>query len=443
MKSQSRRSFLKKSAAAGIAAPLFVRNLMSQPPNGRVRHASFGAAGMAGGDLQSIASHPNVQVVCAAEVDTSRIGLLQKLAGGKVTHYQDWRVMLDKEGKNLNSVNVSVPDHMHAAMAMAAMQRGLHVYVQKPLCHDIYEVRRLTEVARERKLISQMGIQIHSAEVYRLGVKLIQDGAIGKVREVHLFSTARYGGGPPRPDRKDPIPASLNWDWWLGVAPACNYLAGYYHPFEWRRRLDFGTGSLGDMGCHIFDPVYEALALTNPTSVRSEGAAPAGHNWAVDSTVRYVFPGTRYTDGSTVRLTWYDGNQRPGADVQALLGTHKIPNQGSIFIGTKGTMLMPHVARPVLFPVNDFRDFQYPKVEGTNHYHQWVNAILGKGRTTTPFDYSGPLTETVLLGGLATRFPKTTLEWDAAKLTIRNSEDATRFVRRTYRKGWEVNGLSS
>ncbi len=444
MSKKTRRQFLQQSASAAIAAPLFVPNLLSQPPSRRVRHACFGAEGMGASDMASLTSHPNLQLVCVAEVDTARQARVRKrYPGGEVRVYQDWRMLLDKEAKNLDSVNVSTPDHMHAALAMSAMQRGLHVYVQKPLAHDIYEVRRLTEYVRGHKLITQMGIQIHSDPAYRLAVRLIQAGAIGPVREVHTWSDKKWGDSRPRPDRQDPVPASLDWDAWVGVAPMQSYLGeSYYHPGNWRRRLDFGTGTFGDMGCHIFDPVFEALALTAPVSVRSEGPAPSQHNWANNAIIHYVFPGTRHTQDRTVRVTWYDGDEKPPREIQALAAPQKMPGQGSLFIGAKGVMLLPHIARPVLLPVKDFRDFEMPKVAGANHYHQFVNAILGNGQTSAGFDYSGPLTESVLLGSVATRFPKRTLEWDATKLTFRQVPEADRLIRRPYRKGWEVNGLS-
>lgn len=443
-KKTSRRSFLKKSALAGLAVPLFVPDLLSKPPSRRVRHASFGADGMAWSDIGSLTSHASVQLVAVAEVDTARLANLRKRFGeGKVNIYQDWRQLLDKEGKNLDSVNVSTPDHMHAPIAMAAMQLGLHAYVQKPLAHDVYECRRLAEFARDRKLITQMGIQVHSSTEYQLAIRLIQDGAIGPVREVHTWSNKRWGDPNLTPDRKDAVPAALNWDIWVGVAPFRPFLGGgYYHPGNWRRRLDYGTGTFGDMGCHIYDPVFAALALTSPVSVRSEGPAPNRDNWANDAIIHYVFPGTRHTEGKTVRVTWYDGAQLPPREVQERLGAHKMPDQGSIFLGAKGVMLLPHVARPLLLPERDFKGFEMPKVMGTNHYHQFINAIRGEGRCTASFDYSGPLTEAVLLGGVATHFPKATLEWDATNLRFRKHEDASRLIRRTYRKGWEVTGLS-
>jgi len=439
-----RRSFLKQASAGVTAVPMFARHLLSAPPSRTIRHATCGGAGMASTDWQNLTNQPELQLVCAAEVDLARLDKLKKrFPDGKVKVYQDWREMLDKEAKHLDSVNVGTPDHMHAPMAMSAMQLGLHAYVQKPLAHDLYEVRRLTEFAQEKKLVTQMGIQCHSAPYYRIAVKVIQGGAIGKVKAVHLWSFKKWGDAEPRPERSDPVPPTLNWDFWLGVAAARPFLGGgYYHPGNWRKRLDFGTGTFGDMGCHIYDPVYEALALGSPLSVRSAGPPPSRWNWATDAVIQYVFPGTPYTEGPTIPLTWYDGDRRPSPDVQALLGDKKLPDQGSIFIGTQGVMLLEHIGRPALFPVAQFKDFQLPHDSGSNHWKQFTDAVLGEGKTSAPLSYSGPLTEAVLLGGVATHLPNTTLQWDAAGLQFKNVAQANQLVRRTYRKGWEVKGLS-
>jgi predicted dehydrogenase len=243
------------------------------------------------------------------------------------------------------------------------------------------------------------------------------------------------------PTRVDPVPAGFDWNLWLGVCAERPFIGGgWYHPGNWRKRLDFGTGTFGDMGCHIYDPVFNALALTAPTSVRSEGAPPNEHSWATDAIIHYVFPGTAFTEGKTVKVTWYDGDQRPPDDIVALAGG-KIPDQGSVFLGTKGVMVLPHIAKPKLLPVEDFKDFKMPEVQGANHWHQFVDAILGKDKTQANFDYAGPLTEAVLLGSVATRFPKTTLEWNADKLKFTNEKAANQYVRRKYRKGWTVSGL--
>jgi len=437
----TRRTFLKHVGVAGLAAPWATRRAWAASPNDTLQHASFGASGMAAADVESITRHPAVRLVAVADVDLDRAAELKKKFP-EVRVYQDWRQLLDQE-KSLDSVNVSTPDHMHAPIGLSALQLGKHVYGQKPLAHDVYEVRQLTRVARERRLVTQMGIQIHSASEYRLAVRLIQDLAIGKIKEVHSWSSKKWGDPSPRPDRSDPVPASLNWDFWLGVAAPRPFLGdGYYHPVNWRKRLDFGTGTFGDMGCHIYDPVFKALALTAPRSLRSEGPAPNQWNWAVDARIQYVFPGTRFTEADTVRVTWYDGDQRPPKDVQALLGEEPLPDQGSLFIGTKGVLLLPHIGPPHLLPEKQFEGYPVPKVAGEDHWRQWVEACRGRGQASANFDYAGPLTETVLLGSVATRFPQTTLNWDAAKLRFTNAAEANKFIRRRYRKGWEVRGLS-
>jgi predicted dehydrogenase len=281
-------------------------------------------------------------------VDLNR-GALIKRQFPDIRIYQDWRVLLDKEHKNFDSANVSVPDHMHAPIAMSAMQLGKHVYGQKPFAHDLFEVRRLTELAARKKLVTQMGIQIHSAVEYRLAVKLVQDGAIGKIKEVHTWSNKKWGDSDPLPERSDPIPEGFNWGLWLGVCATRPFIGeGYYHAGNWRKRLDFGCGTFGDMGCHIYDPVFKALALTAPLSVRSEGASPNQWNCATDAIIHYVFPGTRFTDGKSVHVTWYNGYRRPPQEAQALLEKDPLPDQGSILIGTQGVMLIPHVAKPQL-----------------------------------------------------------------------------------------------
>jgi predicted dehydrogenase len=388
-----------------------------------------------------------VQFVAVADVEPAKADALKKKFP-ELRVYADWRELLDKE-KELTSVNVSVPDHMHAPIAMSAMQRGLHVYGQKPLTHDIYETRRVTEFAREKKLVTQMGIQIHSSSVYRQAVLLVQTGAIGKVKEVHTWSSKKWGDTDAKPDRIDPVPAGFNWDAWLGVCAERPFIGqGWYHPGNWRKRLDFGTGTFGDMGCHIYDPVFKALALTAPLSVRSEGPAPNAHSWATDAVIHYVFPGTQFTEGKTVKVTWYDGDQRPPAEIQDLVRVKtapdakpwKLADQGSIIIGTEGVLLIPHVDRPKLFPVEKFVGFKMPDVKSADHWHQFVDAILGKDKTSANFDYAGPLTESVLLGSVASRFRNTTLAWNARKMTF-DVKDANQFVRRAYRKGWAVKGL--
>lgn len=421
-------------------APFFVRHLLSAPPSGRVRLASMGANGMAYATLHGIATHPSVDLVAVADVDLNRMERV-KTNYPKAGLHQDWRRMFDKEAKHLDAVCVGTPDHMHAPQAMEAMRRGLHVYCQKPLTSHVAESRQLRKYADSHRLITQMGIQIHSNAEYRTAVRLVHDGVIGKVREVHAWSNKKWGDPNPRPTSTESVPEGLDWDGWIGVARTEQYVKGYCHPGEWRKRLEFGTGTFGDMGCHIYDPVFGALQLTSPLTVRAEGPAPNEHSWAVNAIVKYTFPGTAQTEGKTVNVTWYDGDERPPAEIMALIEGTPAPGQGSIIIGTKGVMLVPHVAFPSLFPRASFAGFEMRREETNNHYHQFADAVLGKAETSAPFGYSGPLSETVLLGSLATRFPKTTLEWDTARLRFRNEKAANAFLKRRYRKGWKVRGL--
>ena len=438
----SRRSFLQTLGTAAIAAPFFSRHLLAQPPSRTIRHASFGAGGMAWADLTQIANCPNVEIVAVCEVDLNRtLEARKRFPHAKI--YQDWRELLDKEAKNIDSVNVSTPDHMHAPIGMSAMQLGKHVYGQKPLAHEIYEVRRMTELAHKKKLVTQMGIQLHSSVYYRIGVRLVQDGVIGKIKAVHSWCPKSWGDLTAKPERTDTAPASFDWNLWLGVCADRPFIGnGYYHPGNWRKRLDFGTGTLGDMGCHIFDPVFESLGLAAPVAVRSEGPVPNQWNWALDGKVAYTFAGTKQTAAKTLPVTWYDGAAQPPAEVVALLESDALPNTGSIFIGTEGVMLLPHGdARPGLYPAAKFKEFKLPPVKGAKHWEQFINACRGEDQTTADFAFAGPLTETILLGGIASHFPHTTLDWNSRKLKF-NLAAANHFIRRDYRKGWSVKGLS-
>ena len=437
----SRRTFLKTLGATAVAAPFITRGLMARLPSSTLRHASFGASGMAFADLSEIGKCPGVEIVAICDVDLGRTAkALELFPRAKV--YQDWRVLLDKEGKNLDSANVSTPDHMHASIAVSAMQLGINVYGQKPLAHDVYEVRRMMKIAHKKKLVTQMGIHMHSSAAFRTAVRVLQDGAIGKVKEVHSWCPKSWGDSSPRPDRSDPVPANFDWNLWLGVCADRPFIGDeYYHPANWRKRLDFGTGTLGDMGCHIFDPIFTSLDVTRPISVRSEGPVPNEWNWALNGKVLYQFAGTKRTASKILPITWYDGTSKPPAEVIALLEGDELPDSGSIFIGTDGVMLLPNYIRPTLYPKARFKDYVYPDIGEVNHYAQFINACRGKDRTTTGFAYSGPLTETILLGGIASRFPQTTLKWNAKKMKF-DLPEANSFLRREYRKGWSVTGLS-
>ena len=437
MSKLTRRAALK-SAVATFATPFVWRLHAHAAPSETVLHASFGANGMALSDIGALTASKNLKLVAVAEVDDNRVGPVKKRFPDCVI-YKDYRELLDKE-KSLNSVNVSTPDHMHAPIAMRAINRGLHVYGQKPLTQTIHEARQLTEAATRKKAITQMGIQIHSHPVHKLVVQLIHDGAIGKVKEVHSWSGKSWGDTAPKPERTDPVPPGFDWNLWLGVASERPFIGGgYYHPGNWRKRLDFGTGTFGDMGCHILDPVFGALGVGNPLTIRSALPGPNADNWSLDVEVQYVFPGTKYTT-DTVALTWYNGKARPPEEVKTAAGG-KLSDQGSVYIGEKGVLYSPYIAAPVLLPTDKFTDFKKPAVTGDNHYLQFVEAVRGNGTTSAPFSYAGPLTEMVLLGCLATRFPKTDLKWDTKALKFTNNDGANKFVKKEYRKGFDAEGL--
>lgn len=436
----SRRAFLKSIATGTLIAPFVTQELIAHPPLNRLRHASIGTAGMAWSDISQLTKHPNVDLVAIADVDLSKTGNARKTFPN-VRVYQDWRLLLEKERRNIDSINVSTPDHMHARVAMAAMEMGKNVYVQKPMAHNLHEVRSLTSFARRKGLVTQMGIQIHSNTHYRLAVFLLQNGVIGKISEVHSWVPKSWGDISPLPQRQDTVPDALDWNGWLGVAKERPYIGqGYYHPGNWRKRLDFGTGTLGDMGCHILDPVFNGLQLEAPLTVRSEGSAPNEWNWSVDSRIRYRFRGTKFTSNKLLQLTWYDGKQSPPDEVKALLEGDPLPGAGSIFVGTEGTMVLPHINRPLLYPDAKYVDFSFPDIPGENHYFKFVDSCLGLAKTTAGFDYSGPLTEVVLLGALASRFPQTTLAWNSAGLSF-SEQEPNRFVGRKYRSGWKTRRL--
>lgn len=453
----SRRSFLKTLGAAALTAPFITRNLISAPPSSRVRYAAFGSANMARADINSIISHPNVDFVAVADVDSGYLAGIKKDLEGKfpkLRTYVDYRELLDKE-KDLDCVSVTTPDHCHAVMAMSAMQLGLNVYCQKPLAHDIYEVRALTNYAKKKKLVTQMGIQIHSNDVYRTTVNMIQSGIIGKIKETHSWCGNRHWGSTdPKPTASDPVPETLNWDLWLNTAAKRPFVKDIYHPGNWRKVQDFGTGIFGDMGCHIFDPVFKALELTSPIQVRSEGPRPNDYFWGLKTEMHYIFPGTKYTAEKTIPVYWYDGpGERPPKHIMELVPN--MPTLGSIFIGEKGVLVIPHIGAPVVYMKNgdkyeEFEDddvLQKLALPSLNHWHQFVDAVQGKGKTTAGFDYSGPLTESVLLGSIACKFPKTTLKWNSKSLKFSLAEANKKFkpanelVKREYRAGWKVKGL--
>ena len=440
----SRRQFLSTSSSLAMAATaIHVLPKANAASSDRLRLASIGVGGMGGADLGSLSSHAKVDVVALCDVDANNLAAAGE-RHPKAKRFSDFRKMFDAMAKEIDAVSVSTPDHTHAAAAMTAMNHGKHVYCQKPLTHDVYESRQLRIVAEETRLVTQMGTQIHSASPYRTAVRWVQSGVIGKIRETHSWSNKTWGYEGPNPE-PSPVPASLDWDLWLGTAADRPFSAGHFHPGNWRRWYDFGCGTMGDMAIHILDPVFTALQLGAPKFIESSSSAAPERSFGMQNHTRYVFPATKFTTDGFV-LTWSDGGKMPDTADWPLQGPEGkpigLPDQGSIFIGEKGSLLLPHVAMPILLPLGSFENHGLETAPDGNHYHLFVDACLGGAPTTAHFGYAGPLTEAVLLGTLANRFPGARMDWNPDQLQIPNHELANGLLRRNYRQGFEVTHLS-
>lgn len=431
----TRRSFIAASAAS-LSALSYSRVLGA---GGKLRVASIGCGGKGKSDLDGVAASPEVQVVALCNIDSTEPHLgwaAKKYTAAKT--YADWRRTLDDE-KNFDAVIVSTPDHMHAPIALPAMHLRKHVFCQKPLTHTVHEARQMTLAAKKYNLVTQMGNQVQSSDNYRTAVKLVHDGAIGKVKAVHSWQSGnlRWLLVDDRPAGSDPIPEGLNWSNWLGVAPERPYKKEIYHSFNWRAWQDYSNGQLGDFGCHILDPVFMALKLTAPTTIKATAAPMNKEVWYKWSVVEYVFPGTEITDGKPVPVTWYDGFEKmpPPEALGAAAKVAKLPGSGSVIHGTKGSLLVPHGREMPSVVTNPSFKFE-PQPKG-DHYVAWADACRGVGKATSNFDYSGPLTEAVLLGTIAIRRPGESLTWNSAKLQFANNAAANALVTKPYRKGWE------
>lgn len=440
----SRRSFLQTMAASGamLSAPVS-RSAWAVDANSKLNVATVGCGGMGWSDLTQISSSPHVNIVALCDVDESTPHLgraAEKFPDAK--RFTDWRRLLEMKG--IDAVQVSTPDHMHAAVTMAALQLGKHVYCQKPLTHTVLEARRIAEAAKKAGVVTQMGNQIQSYNEYRSAVRLIQDGAVGKVKNVVSWQAGapRWPRDIDRPEGVDPIPETLNWDLWIGTAPERPFKKEIYHSFNWRGWRDFSNGQLGDFGCHILDPVFNALRLGAPLTIKADAPQIKPETWTKWATVAYTFPGTEFTAGTTINVTWIDGDGKlPPSDGLGLPDGFKLPGSGSVFVGEKGSLLLPHVGSPKLFPEDKFADHTLPTLEPMNHYHSWVNACRGEGKTGSHFGYSGPLSEAVLLGTIAIRLPGETLRWNAAEMKIAGMPNADAMLTKSYRKGWAIPGV--
>ena len=403
-------------------------------------------------DLKNFLSHKKTKVVAICDVDSKRLAAAAKLAP-EARIYSDWRELLAKEGDKVDSVNVAVPDHMHFSIAYSSVTAGKHVYCQKPLCHDVAEVRLLTEATRKAGVKTQLGTQAASGGGDRTFIHHIKAGVIGKIKRVVLCSNRpgaiesyRFVG--PRP--KDPLtaPKHLNWELWTGSAPVRPYAPNIYHPSKWRSWIDFGTGWSGDIGCHVFDATWKALGLTAPKTIIAKvqeswkkSKVRQGDTWPQSDHITWTFPGTKMTEKDEITVEWFDGLIYPPEEVQALFPGKPYPPESAMVIGTKGVMILPNGQMPILLPAESFKEVQPPKLDPRNHYHHFCDAVHGEAKNESYFEQTGPMTEAILLGTVAIRNPDTLLEWDAKKLAIPNSAEANKMLRRAYRAGWSVGGF--
>ena len=430
----NRREFLGRTAAvaAFTVVPRHVLGGPGQvPPSEKLNIACIGVGGMGASDVRSVSSE-NIVAMC--DVDTKRAAkMFQEYP--KAEKYYDFRRMLDREDKNIDGVTVSTPDHIHAVAAMAAIQRGKHVYCQKPLCHDVYEVRQLTEEARRQGVQTQMGTQLHATNEMKMFVEWVKSGVIGKVNKVDIWSGKNWGGGQ-RPTETPPVPQTLDWNLWLGPAPWRPYHP-IYLPGNWRRWWDFGTGTLGDMGCHIIDPAWWALDLKYPTSVEAQAGPFSSETYPEKTIVTWEFPARG--DQPAVTMKWYDGENRPPRPKE-LDERRELPDQGGLYYGDKGVILLPHGGAPRLIPETRMRGFKPPDPflpREVNHYEDWIRACKGGPKPLSNFEYAGPLTETILLGNIAAKADGK-LQWDGPQMKMMNNDRANEFLRREYRSGWTL-----
>lgn len=439
----NKREFLKNAAALSSLAMIPVESWAFSADK-RLRTAHIGLGGMGQADLASISLHSNVDVVALCDVDSSVLAQVSaKFPNAKT--YKDYRVMLKEMSKDIDAVIVSTPDHSHAPASMMAMEMNKPVYCQKPLTHYVKEARAMDKIAKDKKLVTQMGIQVHSFYDYKLATLLIQSGIVGKVHTVRAWSPKNWGYNGPVPETGDPVPANLDWNLWQGTSPERPYKDGFYHPGNWRKLVDYGCATLGDMGVHIFDTPYNALQLDVPRTITTNCRKPNGFGYPEKNMVTYEFPGTKYT-ADTLKWVWYDG---VGADKQRedlmLPDGADLHDQGAMFIGEKGRLYLPHFqVLPKLIVDGSYKDIDVTPFklggpvgdyssESHKHYHEFVDACLGKGTCSAPFSYASRLTETILLGVIAGRFPNKTLHWDAKKAQFAE-EEANQYLGGVYRK---------
>jgi predicted dehydrogenase len=471
-KHQTRRKFLRNTGLAAAGFFIVPRHVLGRgfiAPSDKLNIAAIGAGGKGASDLSEFVKSPNVNIIALCDVDDRQAAGSRKKFE-KANYYKDYREMLEKEKKNIDACSISTPDNVHAVATMAAMQLGKHVYTQKPLTHDIYEARKLAEGAKRYKVITQMGNQGGSGDGVRKGKEIYDAGMIGDVYEAHAWTNRPvWPQGIPTPAGKFEIPKELDWNLWLGPAKNIDYNPAYL-PFNWRGWWAFGTGALGDMACHIMDPVFRILPIDYPDSAECSVSDQWKDMWAEanymdscppSSIIHLNYP--RKDGKGNIKVSWYDGGLMPQLPEELLPGeAFGNWDGGVLLVGTKGKLLFDcYGANPRLLPTRLMQEKQMPAEtiqrvpEG--HYVQWVNACIagyGVGKTSSPFEYAGPFTESILMGNLAIRswmmvnpnlkgwgdkyLGRKKLLWDAKNMKITNFDEANAFVKRDYREGWSL-----
>ncbi|MCS6776430.1 MAG: Gfo/Idh/MocA family oxidoreductase [Chloroherpetonaceae bacterium] len=427
----SRRDFLRSAALTGMGVYVATRSwAQDNAPSERINFACIGVGGKGESDTDDVAHFGNVVAIC--DVDTNALNRMGEKYP-KARKYTDFRKMLDEMGNQIDAVTVSTPDHTHAVAAAMAMQMGKHCFCQKPLTRTLYEARYLADLARQKKVATQMGNQGTADDGLRAMAMRIRKGMLGTVREIHIWTNRPiWPQGHERSAPKD-VPPHLDWDLWIGPSPYRPY-GDNYHTFSWRGWWDFGTGALGDMGCHTINMAFMALDLRNPVSVQ---AKTSGHNrdsfpkWSI---VTYQFAATRERPALT--LVWYDGGQLPPAE---LLNGEKPASSGSLLIGDKDRLYTPgdYGGGGRLLSGAPLPEVDYPRSPG--HIEEFIRAIKGGEPAMSNFpNYAGPLTETVLVGNLAVWADGPKVEWDARRLRARGMRELDPLIKPVYRKGYAL-----
>ncbi len=430
----SRRSFVGTAAASTYAFTYIPRRVWGA--NERLNVACIGAGGKGAGEVRDLARE-GCNIVALCDVDEQRASRTFEMFP-RAKKYKDFRVMLETQ-TDIDAVTVSTPDHTHAVASVMAMRFGKHVYCQKPLAHSIYEARVMARTAAEMNVATQMGNQAHAGEPIRRGVELIRAGIIGQVQEVHVWTNRPiWPQGQTRPNQAEAVPAGLDWDLWLGPAPYRDFHSAYV-PFKWRGWWDFGTGALGDMACHMMDMAYWALDLGCPTTVEAESEGGTSESPPIWSIITNGFPAN--TERPAVKFVWYDGNRLPPADIVGDKTPEQLKRLDCVLIGDRGKMFFSRGRTNwIIEPESILEEFEPPEKtirRVNNEDAEWVEACKGGPAALSNFSYSGPFTEFVLLGNLAIRAGEK-LTWDGPNMKALGVPAVDQYVRREYRKGWDL-----